>query len=183
MPSFFQALEDLLPLHLQDLLKWEFIPWSHVKYRHSDLAGPPLTALLGAYSTLNSHFDLKTISSQDLPEENWGCMRCGFCCTSRRPGPVTAATYRNWEKAGAPVALFYKVRGRKKRNPVYSCWFHNGIRLRICPFLLMNLTDHKPFCSIYHTGDDYRPFACSGYVPRHETCTVNTLEIIPWESC
>ena len=183
MARFLQDLEELLPAHLHDLLKWEFIPWNHILDHHRDMSGPPLTALFDAYLSLNSHLGLKTLSSQNLPENTWGCMRCGFCCTSMRPGPVAAATYRYWEKAGVPVALFYKTRARRKTNPVYRCWYHNGVRLRICPFMFINLKDSRTFCSIYHMGDEYRPSMCSGYIPRHETCTSNKLDIPPWESC
>ncbi|MDF1527370.1 MAG: hypothetical protein RRA15_13065 [bacterium] len=124
MTHFLQALEGLLPAHLHDLLACEFLPWSHILEHYSDMSGPPLTALFDAYQSLHSHLDFKALSSQNLPEDSWGCMRCGFCCTSRRPGPVTAATYRHWEKVGAPVALFYKTRARRKKNPVYICCLH-----------------------------------------------------------
>ena len=62
-------------------------------------------------------------------------------------------------------------------------WFHNGVRLRVCHFMFINLEDSRTFCSIYHMGDEYRPSMCSGYIPRHETCTSNKLDFPPWESC
>jgi len=170
MGHFLQALEELLPGHLHDILKWDFLPLTHLKDRHSDLFGPPLTALFEAYLILDDYLNLKTMASQDIPEDSWGCMRCGFCCTFMRPGPVTAATYRDWEKEGAPVAWFYNVRGKWKKNPVYKCWYYNGIRLRLCPFLFINRNDSMPFCSIYHMGDDFRPPVCSDFHPRHVTC-------------
>jgi hypothetical protein len=155
---------------LRKILGWDFIPWNHVKDLHDDLPGPPLIALFGAYLFLDRNLGLKALASQSIPEESWGCMRCGFCCTSMRPGPVKAPTYRSWEEAEAPVAWFYRPSGRRKRNLVYRCWYHNGVCLRICPFLLANRNDSRMFCSIYHMGNDLRPPVCSGFHPRHATC-------------
>ena len=181
MGHFFQALEELLPGHLHKILKWDFIPFDHVKDRHSDLAGPPLTALFEAYLCLGRNLDLKALTSQNIAEDSWGCMRCGFCCTSMRPGPVTAATYRDWEKAEAPVAWFYSSSERRKGNLVYKCWYHNGVRLRICPFMFINRNDSRTFCSIYHMGDDFRPPVCTDFHPRHVTCRPGVdTEITPY---
>ena len=182
MANFSQTLEELLPGHLHKILDWDFVPWNHVKDHHNDLSNPSLTALLEAYLRLDEYLDLEDLASQTIPEESWGCKRCGFCCTSMQPGPVTAATYRNWEEAEAPVAWFYSARGKRKKNPVYRCWFYNDIRLRICPFMFTNRRDSRNFCSIYHMGDDYRPPVCSKYVPRHETCTSKFPDLDPWES-
>jgi hypothetical protein len=182
MGLFLQALEELLPGHLYDILDWDFIPFNHVADRHGDLPGPPLIALFEAYLCLHKNLNLETLASQSVPEESWGCMRCGYCCTSMRPGSVKASTYRSWEEAGAPVAWFYSPSQWRNKNPVYKCWYHNGIRLRICPFMLINLWDLKPFCSIYHMGNDFRPSECSGYLPRHETCMAEGPTIEAWES-
>jgi len=179
---FLQALEKLLPVHLYDILDWDFIPFNHVKDRHSDLPGPPLLALFEAYLRLDRDLDLEALASQSVPEESWGCKRCGYCCASMRPNSVKASIYRNWEEAGAPVAWFYSTSGKINRNSIYSCWYYNGVRLRICPFMLINLWDLKPFCSIYHMGDDFRPSACSGYLPRHETCSVERITVEAWEN-
>ena len=181
MVSYLRSLEEILPEHLRQILEWEFIPWSFIKTRHTDLTSSSLTSLLGAYQLLQDHLDLESIAMQKIPEDSWGCMRCGFCCSSMRPGPVKATTYMDWENAGAPAALFYEAR-RKGKNRVYKCWYYGGVRLNICPFMLINLNDSKPFCSIYHMGDEYRPSVCAKYVPRHETCTLNPPKIEPWEN-
>ena len=170
MDRYLRSLEELLPGHLHEILEWEFIPWDHLKDRHSDLSGPHLTALFEAYLYLNRHLDLKTQASQTIPEKSWGCMRCGFCCTSMRPKAVRSSTYQRWEKADAPVAWFYSFSGKVKKGRDYRCWYHNGIRLRICPFMFINLNDSRSFCSIYPMGDNFRPPACSSCNPRHETC-------------
>ena len=181
MVSFFKSLKEILPENQHKILGWEFIPWSFIRARYKDLTSPSLISLLEAYLLLEDHLHLESIVSQRIPEDSWGCMRCGFCCTSMRPGPVKAATYLAWEKAGAPVALFYEAR-RNGKNRVYKCWYYNGVRLKICPFMFINLNDSKPFCSIYSMGDEYRPSVCSNYVPWHEDCTSKQIELEPWEN-
>jgi hypothetical protein len=182
MVEFLRDLESLLPESLHPVLKWHFIPWGKVRERHADLTGPPLVALFEAYHSIDDLLNLESLAWKIVPEESWGCMRCGFCCSYMRPGPVPARLFLEWEKAGVPVAWFYKPRKKGKPNSTYRCWYNNGTRLRICPFMIVNLTDGKPFCSIYHMGDDHRPPVCSKYVPRHETCTAEKLDIEPWES-
>ena len=180
MVSFLQSLKEILPEDQHRILQWEFIPWSYIKSHHTDLTSSSLTTLLEAYLLLEDHLNLESIVSQRIPEDSWGCMRCGFCCSSMRPGPVKAATYQAWKDAGAPVALFYKAR-RKRKKRVYKCWYYRGVRMKMCPFMLINLNDSKPFCAIYHMGDEYRPSVCSNYVPRHEACTSKQMEFEPWE--
>jgi hypothetical protein len=182
MEHFLEALGELLPGYLYDIVEWDFIPLMHIKDRHSDLAAAPIEALFGAYLWLGKNLDLRALASQDIPGESWGCMRCGFCCTFMRPGPVKAATYRGWEKAVAPVARFYKPSGKEKRNSTYRCWYHDGIRLRMCPFMFTNRIDQRPFCSIYRMGEKFRPPACSRYIPRHETCIQRKVAVQSWES-
>jgi len=176
MSPYFQALEKLLPEHLRDILEWDFVPWNFIQDRHANLAPAPLTALFQAYLDLNNYLDLEALVSQKIPETSWGCERCGFCCTSMRPGPVTAAIYEVWEQAGIPIAWFYKPAGKWRRNSLYKCWYHNDVHLRICPFVFINRYDSRPFCSIYHMGAQYRPPICSSFHPRHESCglEVNT---------
>ena len=182
MVALKQALKDLLPECRHEVLAWDFLPWDYIRDRHPDMAAKPLVALFDAYSLINTTLNLEEIVQQELPQGSWGCMRCGFCCSSMRPGPVRSATYRKWENTGAPVAWFYRPRRKERKNSLYRCWYHNGVRLRICPFMLVNRSDSKPICAIYHMGDDLRPPVCSRYVPMHETCTAKQLEIQPWES-
>lgn len=177
-----RVVRNLLPDDQRGVLEWDHIPWSYVKNCHLDLPSEPLAALFDAYCRIDTVLDLDTIVKLELPEGSWGCMRCGHCCSSMQPGPVRHATYRRWHEAGAPVAWFYSPRGRAGKNPVYRCWYHNGVRLRICPFLFLNLADSRPICSIYHMGDDLRPPVCSKYVPLHETCTAKQIDPEPWES-
>lgn len=182
MGPFKRELEAQLPGHLHGVLSWDFIPWDRVRERHTDMAVPHLTALFEAYLRMDRHLDLKTLASRKLSEGSWGCMRCGFCCSYMRPGPVPAAQFERWKSTGTPLAWFYSPRRRGRSNTLYRCWYSNGIRLRICPFMLINLEDSRPFCAIYHLGEDQRPSVCSRYVPRHETCTATQLSLEPWES-
>ena len=181
MGQFLKDLEDLLPGYLHEICSRDYIPLQFVKNRHDDFSIAHLTALFEAYRRLDQVLDLGTLATQAIGEDSWGCMRCGFCCTSMRPGPVEAFTYRNWIDANAPVAWFYSARKKENRNRVYRCWYHNGVRLRMCPFMFINLKDNRPFCSIYHMGDDLRPPVCSGFIPRHESCGQPRSAIEPWE--
>jgi len=182
MDPFLLALRETLPGKWHPVLTWDFIPWTFIESRHPRLPCPALTALLEAYRLLATLLDLETLVSREIPAESWGCERCGFCCTSMRPGSVDAPTYRAWEEAGAPAARFCSQRSWKGKGSVYRCWYHNGVRLMICPFMFINRVDHKPFCAIYFMGDCYRPSVCSRYIPRHETCTSTAPEMEPWES-
>lgn len=182
MDGFWNALEELLPDRLHGILTWDFLPFNHIKDRHGDLSRPHLTALFESYGRIGQSLDLGALVLQSIPEESWGCMRCGFCCTSRRPGTVKASTYKGWIEAQAPIAWFYSPTVLGKKNPDYRCWYHDGVRLRMCPFMLINRNDARPFCSIYHMGDSCRPPVCSRYVPRHGTCTTREFKPEPWES-
>jgi hypothetical protein len=182
MASFIQLLEEILPQSCNKVLTWEFVPWGFVRERHESLSDPALKALIDAYASIEHRLDLEEIASVIIQEDSWGCLRCGHCCTYMRPGPVTDPTYSRWQEADAPVAWFYQARKRTRKNRVYRCWFHEGIRLRMCPFLIINRNDSRPACSIYHMGDDFRPPVCCGFKPRHETCTSSRQELEPWES-
>ena len=181
MGQFLKELENLLPGYLNEICSRDYIPFMHVKDRHEDLSVTHLTALFEAYQRLDQALDVETLATRTISEDSWGCMRCGFCCTFMRPGPVKASTYRSWMDADAPIAWFYSARREKSRNGVYRCWYHNGVRLRMCPFMFINLRDFRPFCSIYHMGDDLRPPVCSGFIPKHETCGQHRWLIEPWE--
>jgi len=183
MGSFRSTLRGVLPAHLSGILDWDFIPFEHIENRHRDLSTAHLTALFEAYIRLDQVLDIESLASAQIPEDSWGCMRCGFCCTDMRPGPVKASTYHEWERVGSPLAFFYSSRGTNTRKPVYRCWFSEGTRLRICPFMFTNRNDLRPFCSLYNMGDDLRPSACAKFIPRHKTCTQRQIDLEPWEIC
>lgn len=177
MDNYLTSLREELPEHLHTILSWDFIPWNFVKNRHSDRPNNPLLALLEAYSSLDSLLDLESLASMALPSYPGGCLRCGSCCAFMRPGAVSVRTWRRWEKTGVPVALFYSPVGKKKPYSTYNCWYNNGERLRMCPFLLMNRIDSMPFCSIHHLGREFRPRACSRFPPNPPTC--QTGDFVP----
>ena len=179
MDHYLMSLRGELPEHLHTILSWDFIPWTFVKNRHGDHPNTPLVALLDAYYRLNGILDLESIASAIIPSDSGGCLRCGSCCTYLRPGAVSGRTWRRWEKTEVPVALFYDPVGKKKPHFTYNCWFNNGVRLRMCPFLLMNRNDSKPFCSIHHLGREFRPRACSRFPPNPPTCQTGNFVPVP----
>lgn len=182
MERFLKTLEELLPDRLHAILAWDFLPFRQIKERHGDLSRPHLAALFESYQHIGESLDLEVLATRIIPVESWGCMRCGFCCTSMRPGSVSASVYRGWVQSQAPVARFYRSSGLGTGNRDYSCWYHGGVRLRMCPFMFINGNDSRPFCALYHMGDSFRPSVCSRYVPRHGTCTTREFRPEPWES-
>jgi hypothetical protein len=176
---FLQSIGKEVPGHLHEILAWDFIPWDYVKKRHGDAPNDPLVALLDAYSQLADVIDLEALCSRDIPDFAGNCLRCGSCCAYMRPGTVSSSTYRKWQEMGAPVARFYSPFGKKKRNPTYNCWYNNGIRLRLCPFMFVNRNDLKPFCAIHHLGRDHRPRACSRFSPNPPLCQTGQFVFVP----
>ena len=179
MDHYLSSLQEELPEHLHRILLWDFIPWNFVKNRHSDHPNSPLIALLEAYLRLHGILDLESLASMALPSDSGGCLRCGSCCVFMRPGGVSGRTYRRWKKTGVPVALFYSPVKKNKPYSTYNCWFNNCERLRMCPFLLMNRIDSKPFCSIHHMGRDSRPGACSRFSPNPPICQTGDFVPVP----
>ncbi|MDF1535853.1 MAG: hypothetical protein P1S46_05035 [bacterium] len=174
----FYRLPEQVPGYLQDILQWDLIPWNHVKDRHGDSPDEPLISLLDAYRQLGELVDLWSLSSRTIGEYEGTCTRCGSCCAHRRPGSVSSSTYRRWLEMELPVAMFYNQDDGADPGSSFSCWFHKGIRLRICPFLLVNLVDGKPFCAIHHTGNENRPPACSEFLPHPPTCQTTSLPLV-----
>ena len=179
MDHYLMSLRGELPEHLHTILSWDFIPWNFVKNRHGDHPNTSLVALLEAYSRLADLLKLESIASATIPSDSGGCLRCGSCCTFMRPGAVSGRTWRRWDRTGVPVALFYSPVGKKKPHSTYNCWFNNSVRLRMCPFLLMNRNDSKPFCSIHHMGREFRPRACSRFPPNPPTCQTGNFVPVP----
>lgn len=176
---YLMSLRGELPEYLHDILAWDFLPWNFIKNRHGDRPNTALIALLEAYSRLDRLLDLDSLGSMALPSDSGGCLRCGSCCTYMRPGAVSGKTYRKWEQAGVPVALFYSPVGKKIPHSRYNCWYNNGERLRMCPFLLMNRLDSRPFCSIHHLGREFRPRACSRFPPNPPVCQTGNFVPVP----
>ena len=175
---FQEDLYRLLPAHLRNLMGEEWVPWKWVAQRHSDLPPRETIALFEAYHHLTGFMPLRELAALTLPEDSDGCQRCGTCCAWMRPGAVSASTYRRWRERGASVSLFYEPVNRRK-NPRYSCWFYSGTRLRMCPLLLQNRLDGKPFCSIHSQGRGYRPPACIRFRPKFPICALDEAPLVP----
>lgn len=151
-----------------------------MKNRHGDLPNTPLIALLEAYLRLDDLLDMESLSLMEIPPpDSGGCLRCGSCCTYLRPGAVSGRTWRRWERSGMPVAYFYSPFKGKDTPSSYTCWFNNGVRLRMCPFLLLNRMDGKPFCCIHHLGRHHRPRACSRFAPNPPICQTGDFVPVP----
>jgi hypothetical protein len=176
---YLETLREELPDNLHPVLFWKFIPWNFIKNRHGDQPNTSLIALLEAYSELNNLLDLESLASMILPSDSGGCLRCGSCCTYMRPGAVSGRTFRKWISSGIPVALFYSPVGKREPFTTYNCWYNKGQRLRMCPFLLINLHDSRPFCSIHHMGREYRPGTCSRFPPNPPLCQTGNFVPVP----
>ena len=176
---YLEALRIELPENMHPILSWEFLPWNFIKNRHGDQPNTPLIALLEAYSDLNDLLDLESLASMTLPSDSGSCLRCGSCCTYMRPGAVTGRTFRRWVSSGIPVALFYRPVGKRGSSTTYICWYNRGQRLRMCPFLLINLQDARPFCSIHHMGREYRPSTCYRFPPNPPLCQTGNFVPVP----
>jgi hypothetical protein len=176
---YLDSLRAELPEDLHPILLWDFLPWNFIRARHGDHPLTPLKALLKAYAILNGVFDLGSLAMMKLPSDSSGCLRCGSCCAYLRPGAVSGRTYRKWEMESVPVAHFYSPVKNRIKDSTYTCWFNNGTRLRMCPFLLLNLVDGKPFCCIHHMGKRYRPRACSRFQPNPPVCQSGNFVPVP----
>jgi hypothetical protein len=176
---YLESIRGEIPSHLHGILKWDFIPWSYVKSRHGDQPNTSLISLLDAYRILGDLLDLPSLASTTIPDDSSGCLRCGSCCSYMRPGAVSGRTYRRWEQNGMPVARFYGPVGKRNPRSSYTSWFNCGVRLRICPFMLINRVDWKPFCCIHHMGREYRPRACSRFAPNPPVCQTGDFVPVP----
>jgi hypothetical protein len=176
MLSYIRSLQIELPESLSRVVGWEFIPWDLVRHRHGDEPHDPLLALLKAYIVVARQINLEKLASGMIPSGSSTCLRCGTCCVHKRPGPVAPAIYDDWDKRKVPVARFYRKVDRVS-EAVYDCWFHEETRLRLCPFLMLNMADGRPFCSIHHLGDENRPPRCSAFEPCPPLCQtdINSL--------
>lgn len=184
MDSFFWSLEKELPAHLTGILRQDYIPIIYVKDRHGDAPYEPLIALLDAYRQVAEELDLETLASQAIPGYEGSCQRCGSCCAHKRPGAVSFATWQKWKERKIPVTWFYsliadKEIGDNQEEPSYHCWFHNGTRLRLCPFMFVNRLDRQPFCALHHLGDENRPPACSRFQPNPPVCQSASIVLAP----
>jgi hypothetical protein len=176
---FTDLLRTELPGDMHHILDREYLPWNLIKARHGDHPLAPLTALLDAYCAADRILDLGTLATINIPEDSSGCLRCGSCCAYLRPGAVSGRTYMDWRIRGRPVAMFYSPVENWPAGSSYNCWFHNGVRLRMCPFLMMNLNDGLPFCCIHHMGKRHRPGACSRFQPDPPACQTGNFVPVP----
>lgn len=178
MAVFREKLCELLPGHLRDLVSVEWVPWTWVRQRHTDLPKEQITALFEAYRhLLSSSHPVEDLASRTIPGETRGCIRCGSCCACLLPGPVSRNVFRFWSKQGMLMGKFVAP-GSRGFKRIYTCWYFEGVRLRMCPLLHRNLTDGKAFCSVYHLGSAHRHPACVRYRPGPPLCEITQPELI-----
>ncbi|UCF88719.1 MAG: hypothetical protein JSV70_00210, partial [bacterium] len=79
--------------------------------------------------------------------------------------------YEAWISGGTLTGLFFREVARPSADESwYAGWFHNGVRLRICPLLYYCPETRKHWCAVYHLGQGHRPEACESFLPNPPFC-------------
>jgi len=177
MESFKENIREILPGELHEMVSREWIPWKWVEHSYADLPRDIITAHFYAYQLVDRTLEVEALASKALPDTG-ACLRCGTCCTIMSPGGVSASRHRKWRENGALIAQFYTPR-KKKRNSSFTCWFHNGVRLRMCPLLCLNQVDGSTFCVVYHQGDKFRAPTCARFRPNPPRCDLPLAMMMP----
>jgi hypothetical protein len=150
-----------IPPELNDLSHSRWIPWPWIRKSYTPASPIPLTALFEAYDIIASNVDLDQLASEAVLDESGECVRCGTCCTSLDPGIVEQARLDHWEESGAITGHFFREIARHSESErFYYGWFHEGLKLRLCPLLFMADESATYFCAVYHLGSGYRPEGC-----------------------
>jgi hypothetical protein len=163
-----------LPPDLAYLVTAEWVPWEQLRLRHQGDQDRKLVALFKAYQHIHLRLPVTQLSETPIPAGSERCRMCGTCCSTMRPGVVSARTFRTWD--GKLVADFFHTAGRGV-YPTYICWVFAGERLRMCPLLLYNVASEKPFCSVHHLGPSQRHPACSTYRANPPLCRATAMSL------
>lgn len=177
--KFKRPTRENLPSGLRRTSRYRWIPWSWIQRLHQDHPKESLIALFGAYQHVTTRLAVEPLASSFLPRDHAGCRRCGHCCAQLNPSPVEKSEYDAWIARGALVREFFVPVKRTKGPPHYMGWYFKGVRLRICPLLMNNTRDGKPFCSVYHFGPGHRPAACETFRPNYPRCEVTQRPLVP----
>jgi hypothetical protein len=160
-------------------LPW--IPWRWIRRRYSPGSWAELGALFGAYQRIHSILDIDSIRS-DIPprRETDPCRRCGECCAQLLPEPVPDFEVLSWAAAKNPAHLFHApITEGPRAGRFHTGWYHNGVRLRMCPLLLRDPASGDKFCVVYHFGPGHRPPGCEGFRPNWPHCEVSQRPLVP----
>ena len=160
-------------------LPW--IPWRWIRKRYSPGAWEELVTLFNAYHCIHSSVDIEKIRSRIPPRtDDDPCRRCGQCCAELLPEPISAEMILSWNDAGNPASMFHApITEGPRAGRFYSGWYHNGVRLRMCPLLLRDPTTGDKFCIAYHFGPGHRPPGCEGFRPNWPHCEVSQRPLVP----
>ena len=150
-----------------------WIPWKWVRRNYTPGAPKPLSALFDAYRIVSNYVELGGLVPEAIGTENSGCIRCGTCCSSLSTGLTDQKRYRYWIASRTLTVLFFREVARPSADESwYAGWFHNDIKLRICPLLYYCPETEKYWCAVYHLGHGHRPKACETFLPTPPVCGV-----------
>ncbi len=160
-------------------LPW--IPWRWIRRRYSPGAWKELATLFSAYQRIHSVIDIEEIRSKIPPRQvDDACRRCGECCAQLLPEPVSDERILRWADAGNPAHMFHApITEGPRAGKFHTGWYHNGVRLKICPLLLRDSATGDKFCVVYHFGPGHRPPACEGFRPNWPHCEVSQRPLVP----
>ena len=149
-----------------------WIPWKWVRRNYTTGAPKPLSVLFDAYRVVSYFVDLGRLAP-DASGTEGGCLRCGTCCSTLTTGLTDQERYRFWMSSRTLTGLFFREVARPSADERwYAGWFHNEIRLRICPLLYYYPETGEYWCAVYHLGPKHRPEACETFLPTHPDCGV-----------
>ncbi len=166
-------------LHKPGGLPW--VPWSWIRRRYSSGAWGNLATLFNAYHRIQSIVDIEEVIST-IPPRAWNdaCRRCGQCCAELLPEPVPDETILHWVDAGNPAHMFHApITEGPRAGRFHTGWYHNGVRLNMCPLLLRDPATGNKFCVVYHFGPGHRPPGCEGFRPNWPHCEVSQRPLVP----
>ena len=160
-------------------LHW--IPWRWIRRRYSPGAWQEMATLFNAYHYLHSNMDIEKIRSK-IPSRSRGdaCRRCGQCCAELLPEPVSDEKIHYWISAGNPAHVFHApITEGPMAGRFHTGWYHNGVRLKMCPLLFSDPVTGSRFCIVYHLGPGHRPPNCEGFRPNWPHCEVSQRPLVP----
>jgi len=160
-------------------LSW--IPWKWVRKSYPPGAWREMAPLFDAYRCIYLALDIEGIRSRVRPrQKNDACRRCGQCCAQLLPEPVSDDRILSWVDAGNPAHLFHApITEGPCSGRFHTGWYHNGVRLRMCPLLLRDPDTGDKFCAVYHFGPGQRPPGCEGFKPNWPHCEVSQRPLVP----
>ncbi len=176
--KFKRSTRELLPRPLRRVSRRKWIPWSWIERLHQELPEENLQALFAAYRLISTELPINTLASRSIPGEYAGCHRCGYCCAQLNPGPVEKYEFDKWVDRKALIKDFFHACERPRSPPHFDGFYFQGVRLKQCPFLLVNPKDNKQFCSVYHFGPGHRPSACENFRPNYPRCEITQKPLV-----